>query len=216
MVMTELPTGREATRLTRERLELEQESERQIRELFENATDCIFIQDLQGRFTSFNPAGLKLLGYSREEFARLTTSDVLSAEYREQARRRLVEGRLDGEDVVIYEAEYLAKDGHRIPVEIRSGLIFRNGEPVGVQGIARDISERKSAEKLHREQEELIRNVLDTNPNLISVKDRAGRFVLVNRAAASLNGLTMEEMIGKLESDFNPNAGQVEELQRQD
>src|SRR6266542_5377782 len=158
MLVVESPTVKEPARLTRERLEHEPESERQIRELFESATDFIYIHDLEGRYTAVNPAGLKLLGYTRDEFARLTTSDVLAPEYRE-LDRRLLESRLDAGDVLAYEAEYLARDGRRIPVEIRSGLIFRHGDPIRVQGIARDISERKRAEKLRCEQEQLMRSV---------------------------------------------------------
>ena len=137
MSVAESPTVKQLIPAIWERLEPEAEPESQSLEWLEYATDFIYIHDLEGAYKSVNPAGLRLLGYSREEFARLTASDVLAPEYREP-RRRLLESRLDGGDVLAYEAEYLARDGRRIPVEIRSGLIFREGEPVGVLGIARE------------------------------------------------------------------------------
>jgi signal transduction histidine kinase len=45
-----------------------------------------------------------------------------------------------------YELEMLTKDGRRIPLEVNTRLIYQDGKPVGVQGIARDITERKQAE----------------------------------------------------------------------
>jgi signal transduction histidine kinase len=47
-----------------------------------------------------------------------------------------------------YEVEVVARDGRRVPVELSSNLVFADGVPVGYQGVARDITERKHAEEL--------------------------------------------------------------------
>ena len=51
------------------------------------------------------------------------------------------------DNVATYDVEFVARDGRRIPFEIHSSLIFRNGEPVAVQGIARDLSKRRRSEE---------------------------------------------------------------------
>ena len=63
---------------------------------------------------------------------------------------------------------------------------------------------------------QFLRQVLDINPHLIFAKDRAGHFTLVNRAAAEVYGTTVEELIGKTDADFNPNAAEVEQFRRDD
>jgi PAS domain S-box-containing protein len=63
-----------------------------------------------------------------------------------------------------------------------------------------------------REQEEFLRHVIDTNPNLIFVKDWEGKFTLVNQALADLYGTTVENLIGKTDADFNPDSAEVEQF----
>src|SRR5437016_13997884 len=53
-----------------------------------------------------------------------------------------------------FEVEVLAKDGRRVPRELKSRLVYRGRMPVGVQGIARDVTERRRAEEAVRESEE--------------------------------------------------------------
>jgi PAS domain S-box-containing protein len=70
-------------------------------------------------------------------------------------------------------------------------------------------------EAIGREQA-FLRQVLDINPNLIFAKDRQGRFTLVNQAVADMYGTTVEELIGKTDADFNPNADEVAFFRRMD
>jgi PAS domain S-box-containing protein len=58
--------------------------------------------------------------------------------------------------------------------------------------------------------------VLDLNPNFIFAKDRDGRFTLVNQAVAEAYGTTVESLLGKTDSDFNPKADEVEHFRRDD
>jgi PAS domain S-box-containing protein len=74
------------------------------------------------------------------------------------------------------------------------------------------ITKRKRTQEKLREQEEFLRHVIDTNPNLIFVKDWEGKFTLVNQALADLYGTTVEDLIGKTDADFNPDSVEVEQF----
>ncbi len=58
-------------------------------------------------------------------------------------------------------------------------------------------------------QRALLRTVIDENPNIILLKDWNGKFLLGNRALAQLYGTTTDELEGKDDGAFNPNAEQV-------
>jgi len=67
-----------------------------------------------------------------------------------------------------------------------------------------------------REQQEFFRNVIDTVPNFIGIKNWDGEFVLANRALAEAYGTTPQDIIGKTDADFNPNKEEVEWFRRDD
>lgn len=140
-----------------ERKQAEQElrlSEHRYRELIENAHDIIYTHDLQGNYTSVNQMAQRITGYGHDEAMRMNMLDVVAPEDREQAREMLAR-KLAGEDVTTYEIEVLAKDGRRIPVEVNTRVIYENGQPVGVQGIARDVTERKTLEAQLRQAQKM-------------------------------------------------------------
>ncbi len=123
------------------------ESEERYRELVENAIDIIYTHDLQGNYTSVNRAGEEITGYTKEESLKISLADTVAPEYLETAME-MTAAKLAGKDVTAYELELIAKDGHRVAVEVNSRIIEENGVPVGVQGIARDITERRLADEL--------------------------------------------------------------------
>jgi two-component system, cell cycle sensor histidine kinase and response regulator CckA len=61
-----------------------------------------------------------------------------------------------------------------------------------------------------------LRQVIDTNPHLIFVKDWEGRYVLANEAMARFHGTTVESLIGKRDSDFNLKQHEAEQFLRDD
>jgi PAS domain S-box-containing protein len=125
------------------------EAEQKYRELFENAKDATYVHDLAGRYTSINPAAEALSGYSRDEILGRPFTDFLAPEHRGPAGENLCR-KLREEGETTYEAEVITKDGRRVPVEINSRLIRKNGVLLGVQGTARDITERKRAQEAMR------------------------------------------------------------------
>ena len=121
------------------------ESEERYRELFENARDAIYVHDLEGRYTSINRAAETLSGYTREEILGRNFAEFVAHEHIGRACDCLL-AKLEKEGETTYEVEVIAKDGRRVPVEVSSRAIYENGKLVGVQGTARDITERKQAQ----------------------------------------------------------------------
>ncbi|MCX8063859.1 MAG: PAS domain S-box protein [Candidatus Hydrogenedentes bacterium] len=133
-------------------IEALQRAEEKYRELFENANDIVYTHDLKGKFTSLNKAALTITGYTREEAENLTVYDLVAPEYLEEVKERIRQ-KLLGSPPTKYEVEVIAKNGERIPLEVSTRVIYDKGIPIGIQGIARDIRDRKRAEQERKRME---------------------------------------------------------------
>jgi two-component system cell cycle sensor histidine kinase/response regulator CckA len=89
-------------------------------------------------------------------------------------------------------------------------------------GIAAAVQERRHAKRsaafraATAHYQRFLRQVIDTNPNLIFVKDWEGRYVLANEAMAQFHGTTVEQLIGKRDCDFGLKESEVEQFLRDD
>jgi two-component system cell cycle sensor histidine kinase/response regulator CckA len=149
---TEINAVEEMARLARIAIEGRKNTEQELissqdsyRELFENASEIMYTHDLAGRLTSLNKAGEALTGYSRDEAIGMNMSTLVAPEYR-VLWREMLDSQIGGEVKTSYGLEIVNKRGARISVETGTRLIFRMGKPVAVQGIARDVSERRRLE----------------------------------------------------------------------
>jgi len=122
------------------------ESEERYRELFENARDAIYVHDLEGNYTRVNRATETLTGYKREEIVGHNFAEFVPVEQFRYVRQSLY-AKVAEQGETTYEIDVLAKDGRRVPVEVRSQAMYENGVMVGVQSTARDITERKLAQE---------------------------------------------------------------------
>jgi PAS domain S-box-containing protein len=121
------------------------QSEQRFRDLFENASDVIYTTDFEGNFTSLNQSGERMTGYTHEEALHLNFSQVVSSETYKRVQEMRTR-KLRGHDDTVYEVEFLKKNGEPLLVEVSSRAILENGKPVGIQGIGRDITQRKQVE----------------------------------------------------------------------
>lgn len=166
------------------------DSESRYRELFENAYELIFTVDIEQRVTSVNRLLEEVTGYRREEIIGKYVGDFLTPESLHVAREMLRRKVSGGELRTRYEMEILAANGERIPVEVQSRLIHRDGEPIGVQGTARDLRARKHFE----EQLRLLGAGLEAAANAVAIADADGRLIWANPAFTELTGYSLGEI----------------------
>jgi PAS domain S-box-containing protein len=126
------------------------ESEERYRELVENANDIVFTLDLEGTVTSINKAVEALTGYSQSELIGMNMSEFLTPASTASAHR-MTERKLAGEERTNYEVDVRTKSGQLLTLEISSRLARSQGKPVGIQGVARDITTRRRAEEALRQ-----------------------------------------------------------------
>ncbi|HRI05142.1 MAG TPA: PAS domain S-box protein [Pyrinomonadaceae bacterium] len=160
--------------------ELSRKNEERYKDLFENANDLIYTHDLNGNFTSLNRAGEIITGYSREEALQMNIAKVVAPEYLEGART-MTARKIEDERPTTYELEIIAKDGRRVPLDLSTRLIVNDGMPVGVQGIARDISERRRVENSLRETLSLFTTTFESTADGIVVMSLDRQIVTCNK-----------------------------------
>lgn len=116
------------------------QTEPDYRELVEHAGDMIYTLDLSGAFTYVNAAGLAMLGYTSDELLGRHFRDVLTPTSAETALEHFQRGIEGAESTPFFEVQAVRKDGTLVDVEVRAGNLYRNGDMIGRQGVARDIS----------------------------------------------------------------------------
>lgn len=126
-------------------------SEERYKELFENANDIIYTHDLKGNFTSINQEAVRAFGYSPEEAKKVNMAQIVDPKYLPLAMKKIQEKLKGSPSTDPYELLTHAKSGEPIWVEVSTRLLKKNGQPIGVQGIARDITERKKNEEAQKE-----------------------------------------------------------------
>lgn len=185
-------------------------SETEMRAWLSAMTDVILIFDAEGRYLKIVSTDPSLLYKEADQLIGKTVKEVFP--------------KAQADLFLSYIHEALRT---RQPVNVEYSLTLQGKEawflgsvsPTSgntVIWVARDITERKQAEKRLEEQQAFQRKVIDLNPNFIFAKDREGRFTLVNQAVADAYGTTVEDLLGKTDADFNQNLEEVEFFRRKD
>lgn len=175
------------------------ESEEKYRLLADNASDIIYIMDLDETITYASPSAFKTYGYSREEIGKIKVKDLIADEsyhlHREALQER-IENEKKGKNTESINLEQLhkKKDGTKFWVEIvTSPLRNDHNEFIGVLGIIRDISKRKKAEKALIQSEKRFRDLAELLPEVVYEIDLEGKLTFVNDNGLAKYEFTKEE-----------------------
>jgi PAS domain S-box-containing protein len=168
------------------------ESEHRYRDLFENAGDVLYTLDLEGRLTNVNRKAEEVTGYSREELLGRSVADLIAPECIGLMQEMLAR-KTGGEPRTTYELEVLAKDGRRVTLEVTSRLVLEDGRPIGIQGSARDISDRRLAEETRLR----LAAIVESSEDAILSKTLDGIVTSWNAGAERMYGYTAAEMVGQ-------------------
>ncbi|BAI60124.1 putative histidine kinase [Methanocella paludicola SANAE] len=170
------------------------ESEEKYRFLVENSKDVIWKMDLQGRLTFISSNVERVTGYRPGEMVGKPIWDFIAPECHGSIKEKLLK-RMRGEDIPPYATWIINKAGDLIPIEVATTAITdRGGRIVGVQGISRDITERKRAEEALRESERKFRVLTETSPVAIFLY-QGEKYVYVNPMAEVLTGYSRDELL---------------------
>ena len=174
------------------------ESEQKYRLLFETSPDCIAQIDREGRILAANPAAARSLGVPLEELIGKTFFEVMPQEVA-QLRLENVRKVLDEWQPQIFEDERAGRYFHHIFIPMKT-----LDRKEAVQGITRDITERRKMEEALRHSEEKYRALFDSTAIGKFVMDaETMKVIMANQAAAKMLGFSsVEEAIGLNVFDF--------------
>ena len=184
-------------------------SEEKYRLLFESNPHPMWVFDTDNlNFMAVNDAAVQTYGYDRDEFLSMTIKEIRPPEDIPALLKSLAEPSTSTDSGGIWR--HRKKNGTVFFAETLAHTIdFENKKAMIVLSI--DITERKKAEDSLSEEKNLLRILIDNIPDYIYAKDLQKRFVLANKATAELMGAAApENMIGKTDFDFYPEARAVE------
>ncbi|MCE1198717.1 MAG: PAS domain S-box protein [Marinilabiliales bacterium] len=159
-------------------------SELKYRALFESQVDCISIYPVKELdetvcFLDCNQSTCSILGYSRDEFLRMTPFQLESVTHQATLSQRIEQIKQTGQ--LDYEARVKHKNGFYLDLEVRAKLINISGIPA-IMCIGRDITTRKIQEETLRQSNELNRILLGTIPYGMDIVDEEGNLLFINQS----------------------------------
>lgn len=178
------------------------ESEARYRSIFEQAGDSIVLLDPRTMsIVDFNNATCKLMGYTREEYARLKITDLEVQETPAEVRRHIK--RILGENEAVFETRQKTKRGAVIDLEIRPKVIRINRKEF-LQCICRDITGRKRVERQLQASEENLAGLFNGSIEPIMLLDAEGVVLNANSAMCKRMGVAARDFIGRKVFSFLP------------
>jgi PAS domain S-box-containing protein len=166
------------------------DSENKYRNLFDYATDAIFVQSLNGKIISVNNEACNMLNYTKKELYTLNFSDIVYNNIPDFIQS--VYSALDAKGHHTFEAQYKRKDGSMVDVEVSMRTIKLLNENV-IQSFVRDITARKKSQK----EIIMLAHAVKGISECISITDLNNKLIFVNDAFIKTYGYTQEELLGK-------------------
>lgn len=185
----------------------EELSESALGQIIDNALDAVVTMDAEGRVTAWNAQAETVFGWSRSEIlGQRMDETIVPPRYQSNFRHGLVRFLETGEGRMVNRRVELTachRDGHEFPVELSMSATCRE-ESWTFSAFIRDMTEQKRVQHALRQNDELLRAVMNNTTAVIYVKHVDGRYILINREYERLFSVTQLEMFGKTDHDVFP------------
>lgn len=172
------------------------QSEKEHRDLFENAPVGIYRSTPDGRILVANPALLRMLGFKSSEELHLVNleSEGSRAGYSRSAFKELMEreGHVTG-----FVSQWMKRDGTTVFFRENAKVIRNDEGNILYEGTVEDITERRKAEEELKESEERYKDMIELAPDAIITVDLKGVVTSCNSATLKLSGYTKDKIMGK-------------------
>ncbi len=190
-------------------------SEEKYKMLLDMMVDGYVFVDMNGWIRESNEAYQKMTGYNPSELAKLTYEEITPAKWHEEEHKIVADQILPNGHSVVYQKEYIKKDGTVFPVELRTFLVKNERDEIeGMWAIVRDITERKMAEEALRISEEKFRNIVECSPMAMYFYHLGpdDRLILTgaNPASDATIGISHQSLLGKTIEEAFPNLASTE------
>jgi len=185
-----------------------QENELKYRNLIENSAVVVFTTDASGNFTYLSGKCKDFTGFTAEELVGEHFLMLVENSWERKVKEFYFLQKRNKTPETVFDFPIVSKNGERKWIEQSVVLLYEDGEPAGFQCVAKDITEKKYAEKLLAEAEkelkakqeeykDRLQAILDYMPMIVYLKDMDGRFIMVNQQFHEVFNTTDSEVIGK-------------------
>ncbi len=173
--------------------EILRSSEKRSSNLFHQSNDAIFIHDLKGNILDVNKKALELFGYKKPAMLSLRIADMHPASELEISKKAF--RTIEKKGFVDFECQFKKKNGNFFSAEVSASMFESEGEKL-IQGVVRDITERKLADEALSKSENKFRSVVENANDAIYIITPEG-FEYVNSAFEQLTGYASRNVCKK-------------------
>jgi len=185
-------------------------SEIKFRTLVDQASEMLFLHDLQGNLIEVNEAAIKNTGYTRKELEKMTVFDIDPDAHDRGDMHKYWKAIKPGDPPAAFEARHKRKNGSVYPVEIVVSKVEYAGYSY-ILGLGRDISERKKTETDLKESEEKFRTLIEQDADGLLLHDLRGNIQAVNQASVDQYGYSREKLLTMNIRDIDPDYDERED-----
>ena len=175
------------------------ESEEKFRSVFENMHDIYYRADNNGTITMLNPSGMRFFGYE-SEYSVIGKANIEDYWANPKERRKFMSSLLKKGKVKLHEVTFKRGDGNLRAIEVNAHFL-RNvaGETIGVEGVCRDITERKRVDAEIVQTKNQLNAIMDSATEFhIGTSDLEGNMTSWNKGAEIIMGYTEDDVVGKM------------------
>jgi PAS domain S-box-containing protein len=179
------------------------EPEDMLASIFDAAADGIAYVDTSGKTIAANRRLVEMLGHTLDDTigGNFLKHDRIDPKDLPRVSKAMEEAVTTAEPARNFEVTLIRKDGSRIPTEINTGIVKKDGKVAGIIAAVRDVTERKKKEIALRESEEKYKDLFESAMDVILTLDLKGNVTAVNSSILRF-GYKKEDLVGKSILDF--------------